>query len=268
MLSDLDKPKLYTCWQGRIREESLNAGFRYLRRIARQGGDGRSLPLSGIVRGFAETVGFLEENRPDLTICEDDLNGIATILDDYDTTYADCQIPARIFGVLRFLEEQAAEEYKYHRFQDKNTAEDTVQIMTVHKSKGLEFQAVFLPNLQKGEFPGLYRGGRQYWHVLGGRFDENRDKYEASLEDEWKLFYVAVTRAKKRLYLCWEDSKKQLSKFVAEAAQSPCLDRGDLSQEEIDIVLYDIDIERVRKLVLEKASREHTAAWRDVHRSG
>lgn len=65
--------ELYACWQGHIWEESLNAGFRYLRRIARQGGDGRSLPLSGIVRGFAETVGFLEENRPDLTIREDNL---------------------------------------------------------------------------------------------------------------------------------------------------------------------------------------------------
>lgn len=93
------------------------------------------------MRGFAETVGFLEESRLDLAVREDDLNGIATILDDYGAIYADCQMSARISGVLRFLEERAAEEYKYHRFQDKNTAEDVVQIMTVHKSKGLEFQA-------------------------------------------------------------------------------------------------------------------------------
>lgn len=39
MLSDLDKPKVYACWQGRVREESLSAGFRYLRRTAQRGGD-------------------------------------------------------------------------------------------------------------------------------------------------------------------------------------------------------------------------------------
>ena len=39
--------------------------------------------------------------------------------------------------------------------------------MTVHKSKGLEFDAVFIPKLENGEFPVRERGGRKYWHVLG-----------------------------------------------------------------------------------------------------
>lgn len=250
MLADVDKAKLYECWQGILREDRLNAGFRSLRRAARSGGDGRSLPLGGVLRDFAELTGFLETG--DKAAREDDLNGVTVILDDYDAIYGDCQLSARVSGVLRFLEERAEEEYKYHNFQGKNTAEDAVQIMTIHKSKGLEFHTVFLPNLQKGEFPASNRGGKQYWHVLDGRLAQNRERYKSDLEDERKLFYVAVTRAKKRLYLCWEDSKKLPSLFVAESAQSPALDRGGLSQEEIDIVLYKIDISRVRKLILEK----------------
>ncbi len=59
-----------------------------------------------------------------------------------------------------------------------------VRIMTVHASKGLEFSVVFLPRLEEGVFP--HRSAL-----------ENDDE----LEEERRLFYVAVTRAKEKLYL-------------------------------------------------------------------
>ena len=40
--------------------------------------------------------------------------------------------------------------------------------MTVHKSKGLEFHTVFLPELQDKQFPVGNVGGKKYWSVLGG----------------------------------------------------------------------------------------------------
>ena len=54
---------------------------------------------------------------------------------------------------MKFLATQAADEYKYHSFKPKDPNADAVQIMTVHKSKGLEFKTVFLPELTKREFP-------------------------------------------------------------------------------------------------------------------
>ena len=48
------------------------------------------------------------------------------------------------------------------------------------------------------EFPVGNMGGKKYWQVLGGVFEENKDKYRSDFEDERKLFYVAVTRAKKK----------------------------------------------------------------------
>lgn len=59
-----------------------------------------------------------------------------------------------------------------------------VTLMTVHAAKGLEFEAVFVSGLEQGLFP----------HE--GMNDEDRDE-----EEERRLFYVAVTRAKKKLYL-------------------------------------------------------------------
>ena len=204
----------------------ITAGFRYLRSCTRGG----NIPLRKILRIFCEKIDFIHADAPDLDVRQINLNGIVKILDDFDEIYGDWQISARINEMTKFLERQAAEEYKYHNFFPRNPDVDAVQIMTVHKAKGLEFHTVFLPDLENGEFPVVQYGGKKYWHVLGGRFEEQKEKYASDLEDERKLFYVAVTRAKQNLYLSYQLSSKALSPFVAEAAESNYLmiDRMDL----------------------------------------
>jgi DNA helicase-2/ATP-dependent DNA helicase PcrA len=59
-----------------------------------------------------------------------------------------------------------------------------VQLMTVHAAKGLEFDAVFITGLEEGLFP-----------------HENSLSSRDGLEEERRLMYVAITRARKRLYL-------------------------------------------------------------------
>ena len=68
---------------------------------------------------------------------------------------------------------------------DKKEKKPGVTLMTVHASKGLEYDAVFVTGLEEGLFPHEGMGG-----------DEDRDE-----EEERRLFYVAITRAKKRLFL-------------------------------------------------------------------
>ena len=227
ILSDIDKAKLYECWQDIIEAAAFNSGFRFLRSCAR----GRNLPLSEIIRGFCEKAAFIDNTAEDAETRRIGLDGIAKILDDYDEIYGDWQLSARITGVLKFLGTQAADEYKYYSFKPKNPDVDAVQIMTVHKSKGLEFNTVFLPELTKREFPVSNIGGKKYWHVLGGVFEANKDKYQGDLEDERKLFYVAVTRAKQNLYMTYELSAQPVSCFVKESASSHHLklDRSDLT---------------------------------------
>ena len=62
--------------------------------------------------------------------------------------------------------------------------EDAIQLMTVHASKGLEFDVVFITGLEEGLFP-----------------HENAMNDYEGLEEERRLMYVAITRARKRLYL-------------------------------------------------------------------
>ena len=226
-LSDVDKAKLYECWHDLIDASALNIGFKYLRSCAR----GCNLPLSEILRTFCDKIDFLRDTANDYDVRRIDLEGITKMLRDYDEIYGDWQLSARIAGVLKFLGTQAADEYKYYSFKPKDPDIDAVQIMTVHKAKGLEFHSVFLPELTKREFPASNIGGKQYWHVLGGVFEENKDKYSSTLEDERKLFYVAVTRAKQNLCMTYELSIQPVSCFVKEAAASQYLkiNRFDLT---------------------------------------
>ena len=71
---------------------------------------------------------------------------------------------------------------------------DAVDLMTVHKAKGLEWPIVFIPSLTATRFPTKRAGSRQDWLVPRTMFDANR--YEGGDEDERRLFYVAMTRAR------------------------------------------------------------------------
>lgn len=64
-------------------------------------------------------------------------------------------------------------------------AEDRVPILTVHQSKGLEFDTVFVASATDNDFPSV------------------RSRREGRLNEEHRLFYVAISRAKRRLFVTW-----------------------------------------------------------------
>ncbi len=68
--------------------------------------------------------------------------------------------------------------------------QDAVQLMTVHAAKGLEFHVVFITGLEEGLFP-----------------HENSLQDTDGLEEERRLMYVAITRARERLYLSFAQSR-------------------------------------------------------------
>lgn len=76
---------------------------------------------------------------------------------------------------------------------------DAVELTTIHGAKGLEWPAVFVPSLTKGRFPSRYTGEPQDWLLPRELFDAAR--YEGSDEDERRLLYVAITRARDWLSL-------------------------------------------------------------------
>ncbi len=68
--------------------------------------------------------------------------------------------------------------------------QDAVQLMTIHAAKGLEFDAVFITGLEEGLFP-----------------HENSLSDADGLEEERRLMYVAITRARQRLYLTFSQTR-------------------------------------------------------------
>ena len=71
-----------------------------------------------------------------------------------------------------------------------SAGQDALQMMTVHSAKGLEFDAVFIGGLEEGLFP-----------------HDNSLSDQAGLEEERRLMYVAITRARKRLYLSFSQTR-------------------------------------------------------------
>lgn len=74
-----------------------------------------------------------------------------------------------------------------------------VHLLTFHRAKGLEFEAVFLPRLEEGELPG------------------KRSKTDEAIAEERRLLYVGLTRAKRHLFLTWTTGGRvSASRFVEE----------------------------------------------------
>jgi len=68
--------------------------------------------------------------------------------------------------------------------------QDALQLMTVHSAKGLEFDAVFITGLEEGLFP-----------------HDNSQQEQDGIEEERRLMYVAITRAKSRLYMSFSQTR-------------------------------------------------------------
>jgi len=89
-------------------------------------------------------------------------------------------------GLVEFLSHASLEAGEHQA----GSGQDALQLMTVHSAKGLEFHSVFLSGLEEGLFP----------------HDNSRNE-TGGLEEERRLMYVALTRARRRLYLSFSQSR-------------------------------------------------------------
>lgn len=103
-----------------------------------------------------------------------------------------------LMATIASLEEEYGEQYPLDELlthfslfsaQDDDTKDNVVRIMTIHASKGLEFDTVFINGIVDGQFP------------------SSKSENEDQIEEERRLFYVAITRAKKQLFLSSYDIK-------------------------------------------------------------
>jgi DNA helicase II / ATP-dependent DNA helicase PcrA len=137
---------------------------------------------------------------------------------DYIHSYEIAVSDTDIRGFLGFFSGVLESGDNGKLFQPTDTPE-SVNIMTVHGSKGLEFKYVFVVNCVEERFPTRRRGGEI--ELPEELIKEELPEGDYHYQEERRLFYVAMTRAKEKLFFVSSEDyggtrKKKLSRFIVE----------------------------------------------------
>ena len=162
------------------------------------------------------------------------LNKLHEVADEYDDLFPDRPLSAfleyvSVLGDIEMDVEDAAPP-------------DTVNVLTVHKSKGKQFPVVFVTDLVADRFPTKYRPKpfEIPAALLDGGGDGGGDPGQSHQDEERRLFYVAITRTMDRLYLMcprqYADNKrpKKPSRFLADLdyESNPAIDVVDFEESD------------------------------------
>ena len=155
---------------------------------------------------YYDGLGRMYKPKEDALRRRDNLLEFLNSLAEYDE---ELRGQGRLAG---FLERFALQDEHDRRKDSKAEERDAVSIMTVHAAKGLEFPVVMLPGCERHIFPHF------------------RSVEEGTGEEERRLFYVALTRAKQRFVMSYAEKRRHRGKLSL-VRPSPFLD--ELPQENI-----------------------------------
>jgi len=164
------------------------------------GGPRRRVYPQQLVHGLLSAFGL---NQPDSGVGVDAmyyLGVFSRIVQDVETVYVSIDSVGRFRDMLNFLNVIARRGYDVST-DDILAQPDAVAVSTVHKAKGLEYPVVFVVDVEANRFPGpryAYSG----WlprEALQSALD--RGAYQSTREEEARLFYTAITRAERFLYI-------------------------------------------------------------------
>ena len=135
------------------------------------------------------------------------LGKFSELISDFETINYKSNPAEKFEAFSGFLEHGAENAYPEGWQENEYATPDAVQIMTIHQAKGMQWPVVFLPALLKNRFPTRKQGGRTVWHLLPKDCVRRQERFEGTLEDERRLFYVGMTRSQKFLHLTWAPVK-------------------------------------------------------------
>lgn len=157
---------------------------------------------------FLEALGLCEDTIPgdarrqELVMYQ--LGKFSQVISDFETIHFSSKPQSKYQAFVGFLTFQAPGVYEESDEDAGYVAPDAVVISTVHRSKGLQWPAVFVPYLRANRFPMKAPGGTQTIpHIVPLDAVPNGARYKTNRPDETRLFYVAVTRAQKYLYVSY-----------------------------------------------------------------
>ena len=164
---------------------------------------------------FLEALGLREETVPGDPVRRElvfyQLGKFSQVISDFEQIYFNTEPRAEVRGVRRAGSSTRRPATTPSRTPTSATRRRTPSTLaTVHQAKGMQWPAVFLPCLRKNRFPSKRQGGLSLFHVIPETAIGDPDRYRGTVEDETRLFYVAVTRAQKYLFVSFSPGPNQL----------------------------------------------------------
>jgi DNA helicase-2/ATP-dependent DNA helicase PcrA len=173
--------------------------------------------IQRVFLAFLEQAGVREElvagGRGEVVFYN--LGKFSQVISDYETIHFQSKPAEKYSSFADFLQHRAETAYP-EGWQDNQYANpDAVRIMTIHQAKGLQWPVVFVPALLKNRFPAARIGGRGVWHLLPRAGIRGQARFEGTIEDERRLFYVAMTRSQKYLHMTWAPVAGKNNRYAA-----------------------------------------------------
>jgi DNA helicase-2/ATP-dependent DNA helicase PcrA len=163
---------------------------------------------------FLEAAGLREQTVPGEPVRRElvfyQLGKFSQAISDFEQIYFTTEPRKKYEAFGAWLEYQAPGYYAESDADVGYAAPDAVVLTTVHQAKGMQSPALFLPCLRANRFPAKRQGGLGLFHVIPEAAISDADRYKGALDDETRLFYVAVTRAQKYLFASFSPGSSQL----------------------------------------------------------
>jgi DNA helicase-2/ATP-dependent DNA helicase PcrA len=162
------------------------------------GGARRRVYPQTLVYELLECFGIARAPLPDAVMR--DIGLFSRIIQDVEAVYLSVDSPQRFGEILNFLQNAAETGYDVST-DDVLQRPDAVTISTIHKVKGLEYPVVFVVDVEAQRFPGNRRAYDGWIPAPVIQAALNRGAYQKSRSEEARLFYTAVTRGERYLYV-------------------------------------------------------------------
>jgi DNA helicase-2/ATP-dependent DNA helicase PcrA len=197
----------------------------------------REVSVAEAVLAATTALGFDPESSPEAVeevTRQADLGRLRSLATEFEQAHPEGDVAA-------FLAELA------RRFSTEESGRG-VNLLTYHRAKGLEFDAVCLPRLVDGELP--FRSGRS----------------KAEPEEERRLLYVGITRARRYLFLTWPtDGRARPSPFLDELELAPAVGPATRSRTSVTVGRAGPLFDRLREWRRKRAQADGVPAYVVFH---
>ncbi|MCM6773165.1 ATP-dependent helicase [Nocardia sp. CDC159] len=169
---------------------------------------------------FLEALQLREETVPGLPgrgeLVFYQLGKFSQVISDFEQINFNTEPAEKYATFAKWLEHQAPDYYAESDADVGYASPDAVMLSTVHQAKGMQWPAVFIPCLRRNRFPSKRQGGLGVFHIVPEEAIEDADRYRGTVEDETRLFYVAITRAQKYLAVTYSPGPNQMYRKQSE----------------------------------------------------